>query len=62
MYFLYIDIFIYLYLSIYKTGVRFIGHQAEPQQKTYMPKILDFIRHYKQNYIIQSKAHSKKYI
>ena len=34
--YVYIDIFIYLYLSIYKTGVRFIGHQAEPQQKTYI--------------------------
>ena len=33
--FLYIDIFIYLYLSIYKTAVRFIGHQAEPQQRRF---------------------------
>lgn len=62
MYFLYIDIFIYLYLSIYKTGVRFIGHQAEPQQKTYIIQMLDFIRLYKENYNILSIAYSKKYI
>ena len=45
--YIYIDILIYLYLSIYKTGVRFIGHQAERQQKTYMPLMLDFVMLYK---------------
>ena len=60
--FLYILIYLYIYIYLYKTGVPFIGHQAEPQQKTYTPLMLDFIRHYKQNYNIQSKAYNKKYI
>ena len=72
LYYVYIDIYIYILICRY-LYIRYIyfymavmpcrkGKTKPNDSKTYMPQILGFIKYCKENYIIQSKAYSKKYI